>query len=77
MIHISQTVTFRPQLKVGVGGNYYVISTDKNNLDAICVMIKKSRNAVYFSEKYQCWIIRVKSKKQKILLKELFERINK
>lgn len=75
--HITQSVTFRPQLKVGIGGNYYVISTDKSNLEAICVMIKKSKTAVVLHKKYQCWVIRIKSKKQKILLKQLFERIEK
>jgi len=71
--HIEQIVTFRPKLKIGVGGNYYVISTNKENLEAICVMIKKKRTAVYYQKKYNCWAIRVKDKKQKKKLKDLFE----
>ncbi len=74
---VTQITTFQPKLKVGVGGNHYVISTDKHNLEAICIMIKKSRRAVVFHKKHQCWVIRVKSKKQKKLLKELFEVIQK
>lgn len=74
---VHNVTKFRPTLKVGLGGNFYVTSTDKNNLDAICVMIKKARSAVYFNEKHNCWVVRVKSKKQKVLLKTLFERIER
>lgn len=75
--YVEQEVTFRPKLKVGIGGNYYVISTNKENLEAICVMIKKSRDSVTFHKKYNCWVIRVKDKKQKKRLKDLFKIIEK
>lgn len=74
---VEQEATFRPKLKTGIGGNYYVISTEKDNLDAICVMIKKSKTAVKFHKKYNCWVVRVKDKKTKKLLKQLFEWIEK
>jgi len=58
-----------PTLKVGLGGNYYVICDVKEHLIEICNTISKSVNSIYYNKKYCCWVIRVKNKatKRKLL----------
>ena len=61
--------TVEPQMFVGVGGNYYVVSSEKFELFEVCDKIGKSRIAIYFNKKYSCWTIRVKDNthKQRLL----------
>jgi len=61
-----------PTLKVGLGGNYYVLCDDSEQLVGICYSIDKSINSIYFNKKYGCYAIRVKNKKQKETLKLIF-----
>jgi len=75
MLWLSQLVRLRPTLKIGVGGNYYVFSSDRDSLEGVCVLIKKSRRSVYFSSKYNCWTIRIKNKQTKQKVKQLFKTI--
>ena len=65
------TSTFKnPTLKIGLGGNYYIICDTKEQLIPICENIDKSPNSIYYNGKYGCWVIRIKSKitKEKISL---------
>jgi hypothetical protein len=60
------TTTFNiPTLKIGLGGNYYVVCDWKEKLIELCNTISKSPNSVYFNKKYGCWAIRVKNKPTK------------
>ncbi len=59
--------------KVGITGNHYVYSTDKEPVVEVSLLIKKSINSVYFNKKYNLWAIRIKNKKQKEILQELFK----
>jgi len=65
-------LTFKtPTLKIGLGGNYYVICDIKEELIPICESIDKSTNSIYFNNKYECWAIRIKSKTMKEKLGEI------
>ena len=72
MSRISESVKFAPTIKMGLGGNLYVYSTDRSNLEAICIIINKARSSVYFSGKHGCWAMRVKSSKHRKLLLDYF-----
>ena len=58
---------------VGITGNHYVYGIDKDAIIEVAKSINKSINSVYWNEKYSVWAIRVKNKKQKALLKEIFK----
>lgn len=57
---------------VGITGNHYVWGDDKLAIENIAKEIGKSINSVYWNKKFGVWVIRVKRKSQKILLKEKF-----
>lgn len=61
-------VSDRPSLKIGMGGNYYVICTQEQPLHKVCEAIGKSTKSIYYNERYRCFAIRVKNDKQKKLL---------
>lgn len=50
---------------IGIGGNLYVMSLNKQQIEMVCDSIEKSLFSIYFSKKYMCWTIRIKSKKHK------------
>jgi len=54
-----------PRLKIGLGGNYYVICDTKEKLVTICNQINKSVNSIYFNKKYNCWAIKIKRERTK------------
>ncbi len=61
----------KPTLKVGLGGNFYVICDIKEPLIKIVDQIQKSRNSIYYNKKYQVWAIRCKSKQHKEALRNI------
>jgi len=65
-------VYVHPTLKVGLGGNHYVICDTRERIVPVCEIINKSTNSIYFSKKYNCFAIRVKAKKMKRRLLSLF-----
>lgn len=66
------TLSFKtPELKIGLGGNYYVICDTKEKLIPICEKLDKSTNSIYYNTKYKCWAIRIKSKVTKRKLGEI------
>ncbi len=69
MVSLVTTTFENPTLKIGLGGNYYVVCDTKEKLIPICERIDKSPNSIYHNSKYGCWAIRVKSKgmKEKLL----------
>jgi hypothetical protein len=69
MMQEQQKVTY----KVGITGNHYVYSKEKEPVLEIALQIKKSINSVYFNKKYNVWAIRIKNKKQKEILQKIFK----
>jgi hypothetical protein len=65
---IPNNVTY----KVGITGNHYVYSKEKEPVVEVSLLINKSINSVYFNKKYELWVIRIKNKKQKEILQKLF-----
>jgi hypothetical protein len=63
-----------PTLKVGLGGNYYVVCDVKEHLIEICNTINKSVKSIYFNRKYGCWVIRVKNKATKMKLIDIISK---
>lgn len=61
-------------LKWGITGNFYVIGK-RVDIVEVCKQISKSERSVYYSSKFKRWAIRVKNKRQKVLLKEIFKKI--
>lgn len=57
------------EIKYGITGNYYAFSKDKNDLIELCTQINKAVNSIYWNTKYEYWVIRIKSKVHKKLLK--------
>ena len=55
----------------GITGNYYVKCISKEPLINICDKINKSHNSIVFHNKVGLYVIRVKNKKQKELLKQI------
>jgi hypothetical protein len=47
--------------RVGLGGNYYYTSLNKEELVGICNQIDKSPNSIYWNNKYKTYVIRIKS----------------
>lgn len=60
------------EYKIGLTGNAYVFSKNKDSVVEICLKIGKSIKSVYFNKKYKLYAIRVKDKKTKTMLKSLF-----
>ena len=60
------TTTFNtPTLKIGLGGNYYIICNSPEKLAVVCEEIDKSLNSIYYNKKYSCFAIRIKSNHHK------------
>ena len=47
--------------RVGLGGNYYYTSLNREELIDICLQINKSPNSIYWNNKYSTYVIRIKS----------------
>lgn len=71
-LNIYKRATNEPQFKIGLNGNYYVFCKIKEPLMEIVEQIGKSVISIYFNEKYNVWAIRVKSKKHKEGLNNIF-----
>ena len=71
MVSLMSSVFKTPTLKIGLGGNHYVICDTKEKLISICKSIDKSVNSIYYNDKYECWAIRIKSKAMKVKLNEV------
>ncbi len=59
---------------VGLTGNHYVYSTNKENVTKVASLIDKSIFSIYFNKTYSVWAIRVKNKAQKEKLREIFKK---
>lgn len=59
--------------KVGITGNYYFTSINREDLISICILIDKSIKSIYYNTKYSTWVIRIKNKHTKDICKELFK----
>lgn len=57
--------------EVGITGNCYVFSKEKELVINVAKEINKSINSVYWNSKHEVWCIRIKNKKHKELLKNV------
>ena len=69
MTHVESIVKDYPTIRVGIGGNYYIVCSVKYRLEDFCNMIGKKPSSIKFHKKYLCWVVRIKNKKQKEILK--------
>ena len=60
------------EVRVGITGNYYITSNNRDELVDACKIISKSIKSIYWSTKYKVWAVRSKSKKHKKKIKEIF-----
>ena len=49
----------------GITGNLYAFSSSLSEIRLVCDKIGKSKNSIYWNERYKFWVIRMKSKKHK------------
>jgi hypothetical protein len=59
------------KIKHGITGNYYGFSELKSEIEELCEKIKKAKSSIYWNKKYNVWVIKVKQKSQKQLLKKI------
>jgi hypothetical protein len=57
------------KIQYGLTGNWYVTSENKEDLVGMCVTLNRKISCIQWSSKYNTWVIRVKDKKQKLILK--------
>lgn len=69
-MNVTEEVSFY----VGIGGNYYAVSTRKEALIEVCQKIDKSVASIYWNTKYACYSIRVKSEKHKEKLRWVMQK---
>jgi len=74
MTRVNLSVTQIPTLKVGLGGNYYVLCILHDPLKEICLAIEKSTNSIYYHDKHNCWVFRVRSTHHKTRLNNLMKK---
>lgn len=55
----------------GLTGNYYVYSSDIHKVEMIADKIGKKKSSIVYNKKYKVYEIRIKNKKQKIMLKSI------
>lgn len=70
---VNSITTDSPTFKKGVGGNYYVFCTIKEPLEDICGNIGKSVESIYYHDKHECWVFRVRAPHHKRALDALFK----
>lgn len=51
-------------VKHGITGNKYILGT-REEVENICDKIGKARSSIRYTEKYDCYVARIKSKKHK------------
>lgn len=61
------------KVKYGITGNKYVLGTKEECIE-VCNHIGKSTNSIRFSEKYNCFVFRIKSKYHKLRLKNYLDK---
>lgn len=74
MTRLASTITATPSLRVGLGGNHYVVCLFREPLLAIAGFLGRSARSVYFRPEYQCWAIRVKRETDKDKLRRALGR---
>lgn len=57
--------------KVGITGNIYYTSKEKRHFKNIVFILNRKMSEVYWSKKYECYVLRIKSKKNKQLILSL------
>lgn len=57
----------------GITGNKYVLADSSQELFSLCLDIGKSPNSIRWVEGYQKYVVRIKSKKHKNMLKKIDE----
>lgn len=72
MSNIRKLDKEKPLLKIGFGGNYYVICYNKGELWKVAKRIGRAESAIYFHEGYDTYCLRIKQIKQKEQLREIF-----
>ena len=60
MSRLSTTITDSPALHVGFGGNHYVVCSRRLPLLEIATALGRSAAGVYWSDKHQCWAMRIR-----------------
>lgn len=71
-MHLPRTE--QPSFRVGLGGSSYVWCIRREPVEEIARAIGKSHHSVYYRPDFGVWVVRVRDKRQKVLLKGLFER---
>lgn len=66
--------TDKPKIYHGITGNYYIISKSIDPLMEICRYIDKSVNSIGYSKKYECYVLHIKRKLHKELLRAYMRR---
>ncbi len=61
----------RMRYRIGLGGNHYFTSRNRDELIDICTLISKSPNSIYWNDKYETYVIRIKSDFHKKKIKSL------
>lgn len=59
------------QIRHGITGNYYAFCINKEPVIQFCLQINKPTSCIYFNKKYNVWVIRIKSKQSKEIIKNL------
>ena len=62
---INRSLTDKPTVATGIGGNMYAYSSDLYCLESLCWIIGKAASSVVFHERHQCWMFRVRAERHK------------
>lgn len=73
MTRVANTVTRKPQMRVGIGGNVYVISSSKLELKSVCMQLEFEPQRIYTSEVHECFVLRFKRQSYKAKVREFFQ----
>lgn len=57
------------EIKYGITGNYYIYSLNKEEVLKITIWLNRSVNSIYWNNKYQKWVLRIKRKSDKLKIK--------
>ncbi len=72
--HLSRAVTPQAQLRIGIGGHCYVISTRREAVLEVAKALGRSPRGVYYRKEYGCWALRIRRDRDKRAVKQLFGR---
>lgn len=67
-MRLKRNITNNPLLRVGIGGNRYVVCSIAEPLVDVCEHIDKSASSIYWSDRFECYAIRIKNKRHKTLI---------